>query len=101
MNNVKKTGLGLLVASLAFGFSAFTTIKRGNVYRYYKTNLTYPAASNPNGYYYYSGEHCMSEGSLCSAEWNIGTRPAPSEGAALPASGSAFQTGTEIEGHFE
>ncbi|MES2455673.1 MAG: hypothetical protein V4594_09045 [Bacteroidota bacterium] len=102
MNNIKKTGLGLLVATLALGFSAFTTVRRGSILTYYKTSTTYPNANDPRGYAYYEEDRCMDEGSVCSAEWQLGMNPPPTiDGTALPTSGVTFQPGTVITGHFE
>jgi hypothetical protein len=100
MNNIKKTVLGVLIAVLAFGISAFTTIKRGTVVRYYKTDMTHPAENDPRGYQYFSGNRCESEGNLCSALWDIGTTT-PSDGDPLPSTGVFFQTGSATTGHFE
>lgn len=101
MNRLKKATFGVLVAGLAFGFSAFTTVKKRSIVRYYKTDLAYPSASNPNGYTYFSGDMCAPVGNICSAEWDIGTWPFPSEYDALPISGITFQTGSVATGHFE
>jgi hypothetical protein len=100
MNNIKKTVLGMLIAALAFGISAFTTVRNGTIVRYYKTDINYPAANDPGGYQYYSGDRCETGGNLCSAEWNIGTNPAPSDGDTLP-TGASFQEGSAMPGHFE
>jgi hypothetical protein len=101
MNNIKKTVLGMLIAALAFGISAFTTVRNGAIVRYYKTDTGFPAANDPRGYEYYSGERCETGGNLCSAEWNIGTNPAPtSDGDTLP-TGASFQEGSAMPGHFE
>ncbi|HMI02174.1 MAG TPA: hypothetical protein VK541_06815 [Pedobacter sp.] len=99
MNNIKKTVLGMLIAVLAFGISAYTTVKNGAIVRYYKTDMTYPAANNPSGYYYFSDNRCEVGGNLCSAKWNIGTNPLPADGDPLPLIGVSFQSSTS--GHFE
>ncbi|WP_449436957.1 hypothetical protein [Pedobacter steynii] len=100
MNNIKKAALGILVAGLAFGFSAFTTIRRGNVETYYKTSTIYPLPTDPRGYFYYSGDRCEPVGVVCSAQWNIGTNPLPTiDGTPLPSTGIAFLSA--INGHFE
>jgi len=101
MNNIKKAGLGLMVAALAFSFSAFTTVKRSTVFRFYKTNMMYPSASDPAGYQYYSGDMCASGGDICSAEWDIGTYSTPADGAGLPTTGVTYQTGSVLNGHFD
>jgi hypothetical protein len=100
MNNIKKTVLGMVIAALAFGISAFTTVRNGAIVRYYKTNTVYPAANDPRGYKYYSGERCEPAGTLCSAEWDIGTNPTPSDGDTLP-TGASFQENSATPGHFE
>ncbi len=100
MNNIKKAALGILVAGLAFGFSAFTTIKKSSIVTYYKVDTTYPTPSNPAGYYYYSGDRCEAAGEVCSAQWDIGNNPLPTiEGTPLPSTGIAFLFA--IKGHFE
>ncbi|WP_276088890.1 hypothetical protein [Pedobacter sp. JY14-1] len=100
MNNIKKTGLGLLVAALAFGFSAFTNKRTTSTYRFYKKNLAaYPNASDYRGYVYYSGDYCESGGSLCSALWSIDDSVNLLEGTPLP-SLSTFQDGVAT-GHAE
>lgn len=101
MNKIKKAAFGILVAGLAFGFSAFTTIKKRNVLIYYKTNMAYPNANDPRGYEYYSGDMCAAGGSTCSAQWDIGTHQAPADGEALPSTGVTFQTGSVNSGHFD
>lgn len=101
MNRFKKAAFGVLVAGIAFGFSAFTTIKKNSVIRYYKTDLAYPSASNPNGYRYFSSDMCVPTGSLCSAMWDIGSNPPPSDYDPLPTTGVTFQTGSAEPGHFE
>jgi len=98
MNNIKKTGLGLLVAVLAFGFSAFTNKRTPGVYRFYKTNTTFATPSDYRGYQYFTNDHCESGGSLCSALWYTGSSMPPSEGASL-SSLDSFQ-GEIIAGHF-
>jgi len=100
MNNIKKTGLGLLIAVLAFGFSAFKINKRVNLYRYYKTNpSSYPTPSDPRGYEYYAADHCETVGDICSAVWDIGSASSPIDGSPLPP-GATFQ-GYVLEGHYE
>jgi hypothetical protein len=101
MNNIKKTGLGLMVAVLAFSFSAFTTVKKRTVLRYYKTNMMYPNATDPRGYQYYSGDMCASGGDICSAEWDIGTNFPPGDSDALPMSGITYQPSSVLNGHFD
>jgi hypothetical protein len=101
MNRIKKAVFGVLVAGLAFGFSAFKTVKRQNILTYYKTDMNYPGISDRRGYNYYSGDRCESDGAICSAQWDIGTNAAPSEGDALPTIGIGFITGTTVTGHFE
>lgn len=101
MNNLKKATFGVLVAGIAFGFSAFTTIKKSSIVRYYKTDLAYPAASNPNGYRYFSDDMCTPGTKLCSAEWDIGANPTPSDYDPLPIIGVTFQTGTTQAGNFQ
>ncbi|MFA4869270.1 MAG: hypothetical protein WC623_13780 [Pedobacter sp.] len=100
MNKLKKTALGAIVAGLAFGLSAFSTLKTSTVFTYYKTDLSYPAADY-RGYVYYSGDRCESGGEVCSAQWDIGLNIPPTNGALLPATGVTFQTGTVIDGHFD
>lgn len=97
MNNIKKTGLGLLVAALAFGFSAFTNRKATNKYRYYRTNLSFPA-NDYRGYTYYAGDHCAPSGDFCSAMWDVGST-VPAEGS-TPPSGGSYEGGI-AEGHFD
>jgi hypothetical protein len=102
MSNIKKAALGVLVAGLAFGFSAFTTIKQSLIVTYYKADKTYPASNNPAGYYYYSGERCEPGGNICSAKWDIGSNTLPTvDGTALPTTGISFVAGSVTEGHFE
>jgi hypothetical protein len=101
MNKLKKTALGVVVAGLAFGLSAFSTLKTNSVFTYYKKDLTYPAANDPRGYVYYSGDHCALGGNICTAEWDIGANPTPANGDSLPTTGVTFQTGSAIDGHFE
>lgn len=101
MNKLKKTALGVVVAGLAFGLSAFSTLKTNSVFTYYKKDLTYPAANDPRGYVYYSGDRCASGGDVCSAQWDIGNNPVPNEGFALPTTGVTFQTGSVTDGHFD
>lgn len=101
MNNLKKATFGVLVAGIAFGFSAFTTIKKSSIVRYYKTDLAYPNASDPNGYKYFSGDMCSTGSGVCSAEWNIGSNSVPSDYDPLPLIGVTFQTGSVTSGRFE
>lgn len=102
MNNIKKAALGVLIAGLAFGFSAFTTIKRGTEVTYYKVDMTYPQPTDPRGYSYFSGDRCELDGNLCSAKWDIGTNVLPTaDGTLLPTTGISFVTGSETTGHFE
>lgn len=101
MNRIKKAAFGVLVAGLAFGFSAFTTVKKRSVLVYYKTNLTYSSPSDPRGYTYYEEDRCANGGSICSAQWDIGTNPFPSDGQPLPNTGVTFQSGFSLSGHFE
>ncbi len=101
MNKLKKTALGVVVAGLAFGLSAFSTLKTSTVFTYYKEDLTNPAANDHRGYVYYSTDRCEFGAGLCSAQWDIGSNTPPTNGAALPATGVTFQTGSEIEGHFD
>lgn len=102
MDGIKKAALGVLLAGLAFGFSAFTTLKKRSIVVYYKTNMSYPVANDPRGYKYYLGDRCESTGDLCSAQWNLGTNPPPTiDGQALPLIGVTFQTSSVIPGHFE
>jgi len=101
MNNIKKTGLGLLVAALAFGFSAFTTVRTGTIVTYYKTSTTYPNANDPRGYVYYEEDRCEQGGGLCTAQWDIGSNAIPTiDGATLPSIGITY-LGSVIPGHFE
>ena len=101
MNRIKKAAFGVLVAGLAFGFSAFTTVKKRSVLVYYKTNLSYPIPSDPRGYTYYEGDRCEAGGTICSAQWDIGTNLPPSDGDGLPVTGVTFQSGFSLSGHFE
>ena len=102
MNKIKKAAFGILVAGLAFGISAFATIKKQSVITYYKVDMTYPSPSNPTGYVYFSSDRCESGGDVCTAEWNIGSNPAPtSDGTLLPISGVSFVSGSTRSGHFE
>lgn len=100
MKTIKKATFGALLALLTFGFSAFTTISRSNEFTYYKTN-TSSLATDPNGYQYFSEDRCELSGSVCSAIWNIGSNPAPTEGAYLPATGVTLITSSITPGHFE
>ncbi|WP_285057127.1 hypothetical protein [Pedobacter ginsengisoli] len=102
MNNIKKTVLGTLIGLLVFGISAYTTRKKNMVFRYYKTDISsYPSANDPQGYQYFSDDRCEGGGSLCSAQWDIGSNPAPGEGDFLPLTGVIFKSNSVIAGHFE
>lgn len=101
MNRLKKATFGILVAGLAFGFSAFTTTKKGTVLIYYKTNLSYPNANDPRGYTYFEGDMCTAGSNICSAQWDIGTNGYPSDGSNLPMTGVTFQPGTAYTGQFD
>ncbi|TCC98345.1 hypothetical protein [Pedobacter hiemivivus] len=102
MNKIKKAAFGVLIAGLAFGFSAFTTIKKRSVYYYYQINNPYGAPNSPSGYAYYSGDRCEPGGNLCSSQWDIGTNTPPAtDGQSLPSTGVTFQSGSVINGHFE
>lgn len=102
MNKIKRLAFGILVAGLAFGFSAFTTVKKRSVLIYYKTDMTYPSANDPRGYQYYSGDMCAAGGNTCSAQWDIGTHVPPvADGEPLPTTGVSFQTGSVYSGHFD
>lgn len=102
MNKIKRLALGILVAGLAFGFSAFTTVKKRSVLVYYKVDLTYPSASDPRGYIYFSSDMCASGGNTCSAQWDIGTNPPPTnDGDSLPITGVTFQAGSVYTGHVD
>lgn len=102
MNRIKKAVFGVLIAGLAFGFSAFTTLKKSMVVTYYKTDMGYPDANDPRGYQYFSTDRCETGGNLCSGVWDLGSYPAPTiEGTALPTSGVTYKTGNAIDGHFE
>ncbi|MNJ87607.1 hypothetical protein D3C87_51300 [compost metagenome] len=102
MNKIKKAAFGVLVAGLAFGFSAFTTIKKSSIYSYYQVTNPYAIPSSPVGYAYYSGDRCEEGGTVCAARWDIGTNAPPTaDGQALPSTGVTFQTNSVISGHFE
>lgn len=101
MNKNKKIAFGVLIAGLAFGFSAFTTFKRSGIFTYYKVDITNPSPNDPSGYYYFTDDRCESGGEICHAQWNIGSNPAPSIGDPLPTTGVIFQTGSVRAGHFE
>lgn len=101
MNRFKKATFGVLVAGLAFGFSAFTTTKKSSIIRYYKTDLAYPILTDPRGYKYFTTDMCGNGTGVCSAEWDIGSNPAPSNYDELPTSGVTFQPGTGEPGKFE
>ena len=100
MNNIKKTGIGLVVAVLAFGFSAFTTVKKRSIMVFYKTNMSYPLADDPRGYTYYSADRCEAGGYVCSAQWLVPVYSIIDEGDPLPIN-STFETASVVEGHFE
>lgn len=94
--------MALLVAVIAMGSSAFTTFKRGGVFRYYKVVKTYPLATDPRGYQYFSADRCEPVGNVCSAEWDIGFNSMPiADGTPLSSGGVIFVTGSLIQGHFE
>lgn len=101
MNKLKKTVLGITLAGLAFGFSAFSTIKSRSVFLYYKTNWMYMDPLDPNGYQYFSGDRCEPGGPVCSASWDIGINLPPSDGEWLPSTGVILMTGSVFKGHFE
>ena len=101
MNNIKKTAFGVLVAGLAFGFSAFSTKDTGSVFTYYKTDMTYPSATDPRGYHYYSGDWCSAGGQLCTAQWALSYGFPSNDGDPLPTTGVTFMPGTVTSGHFE
>jgi hypothetical protein len=102
MKRFKNAGFGVLVAGIAFGLSAFTTLKKRSVFVYYKTDMFYPNANDPRGYKYYSGNRCAAGGNLCCAQWELGTNPSPTaDGEALPTTGVIFQTGSVVTGHFD
>ena len=102
MNNIKRTALGLLVAVLAFGFSAFTTYKKRTILVYYKTSLMYPNPTDPRGYTYYNNDICEAGGNICSAQWDIGYNAIPyQDGEPLSTTGVTFQTGSVVTGHAE
>lgn len=101
MNKLRKVTFGILVGGLAFGFSAFTTIKKSSVLTYYKVNMSYPSANDYHGYVYYSDDRCVSGGSLCKATWNIGLNALPQDGDPLPSTGITFISGSAYSGHFE
>lgn len=101
MSKIKKVAFGVLIAGLAFGFSAFQTIKLSTVFVYYKTDTDYPATDH-RGYKYYSGDRCETLGDVCSAEWDIGENTAPIlEGTPLPNTGVTLQANSILPGHFE
>lgn len=101
MNKVKKIAFGTLIAGLAFGFSAFTTLNKRGIFVYYKIDMTNPLPNNPSGYYYFTDDRCESGGEVCHAQWNIGSHPVPNIGDPLPTTGVTFQTGSVRTGHFE
>lgn len=101
MNKIKKVAFGVLVAGLAFGFSAFKAMKTTTVFVYYKTDTDF-AANDHRGYKYYSGDRCEPIGTICSAQWDIGTNPVPElDGEPLPSTGVTFQSGSVIPGSFD
>ncbi len=103
MNTLKKVTFGVLVAGIAFGVSAFTTLKpKSNIFNYYKTNLNYPDPKDPRGYFYYSSDRCEAGGKICCAHWDIGLNIAPTyDGQALAPTGVTYQLGSNVVGHFE
>ena len=102
MKNIKKTAIAMTLGILAFGFSAFKTKEKSSVYVYYKVDMTYPLANNANGYAYYGSDHCETGGNLCTAQWDIGSNPAPvTDGTPLPTTGVTFITNSVVNGHFE
>lgn len=102
MNKIKKAAFGVLIAGLAFGFSAFTTMKKSSIYYYYQVLNPYASPSNPAGYVYYSGDRCESGGNVCGARWDIGTHiPPVADGSALPLTGVTYQANSVVSGHFE
>lgn len=102
MNKIKKAVFGVLLAGIAFGFSAFTTLKKQSVFVYYKTNMTYPSPNDPRGYQYYSGDRCEAGGALCSAQWNLGFNLSPTaDGQPLPTTGVTYINFSVVTGHFE
>ncbi|TKC65069.1 hypothetical protein FBD94_00460 [Pedobacter hiemivivus] len=102
MNKIKKAAFGVLIAGLAFGFSAFTTIKKRSVYHYYQVDNPYATPSSPVGYAYFSGDRCEPGGTVCSSQWDIGSNTPPAtDGVPLPLSGVTFQSSSVISGHFE
>jgi len=102
MNRIKKAVFGVLVAGLAFSFSAFKTTNTKAIVTYYKTDMSYPEANDPRGYQYFSSDRCETGGSLCSAIWDLGTHPGPFiDGTPLPTSGVKMRLATAVEGHFE
>ncbi|WP_316818800.1 hypothetical protein [Pedobacter nyackensis] len=101
MNNIKKGAIGVLAAVLALGAGLYS-IKTQSVFTYYKTDMTYPSPNDPRGYKYYSEDMCLPGGTLCTANWELGSNPAPStDGQSLPTTGVTFQSGTVTSGHFE
>lgn len=102
MNRFKNAAFGVLIAGIAFGVSAFTTLKKRAILVYYKTDMSYPSANDPRGYKYYYDNRCAAGGSLCCAQWDIGTNPMPvADGQSLPITGVIFQTGSQVSGHFD
>lgn len=102
MNKLKKTVFGLVIAGLAFGFSAFKTYNSRNILTYYRLDPVYLDPADPSGYYYFSGDRCEPGGTVCSAKWDIGINLPPAETEALPFTGVIFQPGTVVlNAHFE
>ncbi|MES2828723.1 MAG: hypothetical protein V4687_11220 [Bacteroidota bacterium] len=102
MKIFKKSALAILIATLAFGFSAFTTLKKSKLVTYYKVTSILSGASNPAGYVYFSDDHCNPGGALCSAVWDIGSNPAPiADNTVIPSSGVTYVPYSVTEGHFE
>ena len=101
MKNIKKMGFALVLGLFAFGFSAFKSKQPKTVYWYYKVDpLSYPNANDPRGYKYYDEDRCEAAGSICSAQWDIGSHPTPTNGVSLPLTGVIFNS-TVITGRFE
>lgn len=102
MNNIKKGAIGVLAAVLALGVGIYSTTKTQTVFTYYKTDMTYPSPTDPRGYEYYSGDRCETGGTLCKAQWDLGSNPPPStDGQSLPTTGVTFQASSARSGHFE
>lgn len=101
MKNIKKMAFALVLGLFAFGFSAFKSKEKQSIFLYYKVDMTYPAANNPNGYKYYDEDRCEPTGTLCTARWDIGSHAAPTNGVSLPLTGVTFQTNSVALGSFE